>query len=190
MKIYFINSSIKTLLAITIFYLTCHFSQGAPDVKQKPLEIDYKELKNCFNKSHLSQETSKLRSKFHDFPEAEYSEFFGKFFLIWKKQGVRLIFNGESKLEQIALHSGYFNDFSKYQGELPERINLSDEPEQIEKKLGKPDEIFIYKEFEYCDFEWTYVKQKIRIIFKKHDNKDKIAEVWLYAKEPPIVPKD
>jgi hypothetical protein len=61
------------------------------------------------------------------------------FLLRWKERGLELHID-EGKLQAAYLHNADVDGYKQYPGELPGGLTFADEPEAVEKKLGKPEE--------------------------------------------------
>src|SRR5690606_33147833 len=59
-------------------------------------------------------------------------------YLTFKHAGVLLDMDEDSVLRSISLHSGFFEDFSAYKGELPNGLDFGLSRVEVRKRLGEP----------------------------------------------------
>jgi hypothetical protein len=160
-----------------------------PKAADKKGVVSVKELKELLGKDHLSDEVFEIRKRLGKTCKVTYyGRDYGyepRFFHTWHKHGIELKFNEKGHLEAIFLYSEGAKSidgvFKQYLGELPNGLDFNDEPKDVVRKLGEPDEAIGQTEASY-----SYPKLGLNVNFrtvKREGERSTISNITIYLPE-------
>jgi hypothetical protein len=170
------------LVVVFNFSFVPAIASDAPAKEDTKLTV--KSLRELVGKGHFSRELRDFRELMGRRPAAYYPFFDSGFFHNWKCKGVSLWFDEDCKVNYIILYADKYEDFQRYEGELPEKLSFADTTTDVTTKLGKPEEVF--DGTGSVTTQWRYPTKGLSINFdtKSSPGPDtRIGSVILYMPE-------
>jgi hypothetical protein len=132
--------SLRRLVAVGVVPV-CMATLTAQDPPSVPAPTS-RGLTKLLGQDHLSDHLQEFRDAMKEDPVAKYFGLVEKgFFHSWKSKGISLWFNERNRLQTIFLYAEGADGFRQYRGELPGGLRFADTRGDVEKKLGKPEEV-------------------------------------------------
>jgi hypothetical protein len=129
---------VSSIIVLVLFFSQFHAQEAKTgEAKNLPSSAG---LRGLLGKNHLDIAFKPIRGAFAHHPYALYFESGREFYHEWPDEGISMLFQNDV-LAAVFLYNEKVENNHRWAGELPEKLDFTDDVDGVENKLGKPETV-------------------------------------------------